>query len=151
MTMDADGQHSGGDIPGFFEALAGYSEEDIRRWGIVIGSRFGSKEQIPRYRYYPNRVGQWFMGRLTGQLMEDTQSGFRLYRSEALQRVTLRTDRFELEMEAILKIARAGYRIHFVPIKTIYPEDEFKKTNFRPIRDTFRISLVVLGEIMGIR
>ncbi|MFC1848753.1 glycosyltransferase family 2 protein [candidate division CSSED10-310 bacterium] len=148
MTMDADGQHSARDIPRLWLALEEQDEEQAP-WGIVIGSRFASRELIPPYRYYPNRCGQIILSGLTGQTLEDTQSGFRIYRTCVLQQLVLHTDRFETETEVIIKTARLGYRILFVPIETIYPENERQKTNFKPILDTYRISIMVLRELLS--
>jgi glycosyltransferase involved in cell wall biosynthesis len=146
VTLDADGQHDPGDIPKLL-ATARAADEQGLDWGLIIGSRFASKELIPAYRYYPNRVGQLFLQWLTGQPIEDTQSGFRVYRTELLRKVELTSERFALETEVILKIARLGNRILFAPITTIYGEDERRTTNFRPVLDTYRIALVVLKEI----
>lgn len=148
MTMDADGQHSPTDIPHFLEFLDKRPAESEDRWGIVIGDRFWDRGDIPRYRYWPNRVGQAFLSLLTGQKMRDTQCGFRLYNATALRAVILKTNRFEFETEAILEVARAGFTLHFVPVTVIYPENEFKKTNFRPIVDTYRISILVLKSMI---
>ncbi|MBN2382772.1 glycosyltransferase family 2 protein [bacterium] len=146
VTLDADGQHDLDDIPGLLETCH-RAEQQGAQWGMVIGSRFAARDLIPRYRYYPNRIGQLFLRWLTGQQIEDTQSGFRVYRVRVLKQLDLCAERFALETEVILKTARLGYQILFTPIQTIYPEHEREKTNFRPFVDTYRISLIVLKEI----
>lgn len=148
MTMDADGQHNAADIPNLVNLMNNQNKKEKKYntipWGIIIGSRFTSHNKIPSYRYYPNKVGKIILTKITGKDLKDTQSGFRIYRSELLKHLSLKSNRFELETEIIFKTIKMGYGIHFVPIQVIYPENERQKTNFRPIVDTYRISIMVL-------
>lgn len=149
LTMDADGQHAVADVPSLLTKFDELEGSGAANWGIIIGSRFHSKEDIPSYRYYPNRVGKSIIGWVVGQEMRDTQSGFRLYNTAMLRKITLSSTRFETETEVIIKAAHVGFTIHFAPISVFYPEDESEKTNFRPIIDTYRISILVLPYILA--
>jgi hypothetical protein len=101
-------------------------------------------EHFPRQRYYSNRVAAFFISKALGQFMEDTQCGFRLYPREALQAISLKTSRYQMETEVLIKAARKGIPLRSVPVKNIYGEEDLPRSNFRPILDTFSICLVVL-------
>jgi len=136
MTVDGDGQHAPAEIADF---LAAYASD---RGDIIIGARLWDKAAIPLYRYIPNQIGIFCISKAAGCRIEDTQSGFRLYRREVLETVQLETTGFETETEALIKAGKAGFRIYSIPVSAIYHSDY--KTNFRPIRDFYRISILFL-------
>ncbi len=136
ITLDADGQHDTSEISHFLSAY----EQDAG--DIVIGSRLRNKDLIPRYRYIPNQIGIFFISWAAGCRIEDTQSGFRLYKREVLEKIQLETSGFETETEVLIKAAKKGFRIHTIPVSAIYQSDY--KTYFRPVRDFYRISILVL-------
>lgn len=136
LTIDGDGQHDAGMIPTFLEAFESASSD------ITIGTRLWNREAIPRYRYIPNRIGVSLISRAAGCRIDDTQSGFRLYRREVLEAVRLSTSGFETETEVLIKAARRGFRISGIPVPVIYQSDY--RTHFRPVRDFYRISILVL-------
>ncbi|MBN1572219.1 MAG: glycosyltransferase family 2 protein [Deltaproteobacteria bacterium] len=139
LTMDADLQHDPGDIPPLIEK---YREGGF---GIVIGSRMASKKDIPRYRLVPNLVGNFFLSNASGRDIEDSQSGMRIYSARLLKAINLTTSKYDTEAEAIIKGGKAGFDFAFVPIKAIYAEDQ--KTYFRPVVDTYLISIVYLRSL----
>lgn len=136
ITLDADGQHDASEISHFVSSFKQNAGD------IIIGSRLRNKELIPLYRYIPNQIGIFFISWAAGCRIEDTQSGFRLYKKEVLENVTLETDGFETETEVLIKAAKKGFRIHTIPVSAIYHSDY--KTYFRPVRDFYRISILVL-------
>lgn len=138
ITIDADGQHNPSDIPVFIKR---FSED---KPDIIIGSRMGQKEKIPKYRYYTNLVGIFFISKATGQVLDDSQSGFRLYRREVIEEINLNTSGFETETEILIKAGRKGYRIVSIPVDVSYKDG---KSNYRPVIDTYRISILVLRSI----
>lgn len=139
LTMDADLQHDPEDIPLLIEK---YREGGF---GIVIGSRMASRRDIPKYRLIPNLVGNMFLSSASGREIEDSQCGMRIYSTELLKVITLNTSRYDTEAEAIIKAGKAGFEFAFVPIKAIYAEDQ--KTYFRPVVDTYLISIVYLRSL----
>ena len=136
MTLDGDGQHAPAEIADFLAAFAS------ERGDIIIGARLWDKAAIPLYRYIPNQIGIFCVSRAAGCRIDDTQSGFRLYKREVLESVQLETTGFETETEVLIKAGKAGFRIHSIPVSAIYNSDY--KTNFRPIRDFYRISILFL-------
>lgn len=138
ITIDADGQHNPSDIPVFIKR---FSED---KPDIIIGSRMGQKEKIPKYRYYTNLVGIFFISKATGQVLDDSQSGFRLYRRGVIEEINLNTSGFEMETEILIKAGRKGCRIVSIPVDVSYKDG---KSNYRPVIDTYRISILVLKSI----
>lgn len=138
VTLDGDLQHDPAEIPKFIDC---YAREGA---GIVIGNRLRCKGRIPRMRYGPNRVGVILFSWLTGQRIEDSQCGFRLYDRKMIQDIRILNNGFEAEADILLRAGKRGYRIGFVPVKAIYFSKCMYRTCYRPIRDTFRISIIFL-------
>ncbi len=125
ITLDADGQHDPDEIPLFTEAYrAGKGD-------LIIGQR--SFAQMPAKSQFGNRVGTFLLGLAMGQPVPDNQSGYRLLSREVMARVRPASTRFEAEVEILLRAKMAGFRLAWVPIKTIYND---KKSHFRPIHDS---------------
>jgi glycosyltransferase involved in cell wall biosynthesis len=140
LTMDGDGQHDPDCLPLFLEAYRRGAGQ------VIIGSRMGSREQIPRLRYYPNLVGTYCLSWATGQYVPDSQSGFRLYAARGLRGLTLGADGFALETELLIKLAKKGARIASLPIPAIYNQNG-QASHYRPVADTYQISIMVLRSI----
>lgn len=138
ITIDADGQHKPSDIPLF---LSRYAED---KPDIIIGNRMVHRERIPKYRYYTNLAGIYFISKATGQALNDSQSGFRLYKKEVINGIALNTSGFETETEILIKAGRMGCRIVHIPVDVSYKDG---KSNYRPVIDTYRISILVLKSI----
>jgi len=136
LTLDGDGQHATDEIAKFVSAFETDSGD------IIIGARLWDRAAIPRYRYIPNQIGIYCISKAAGCRIDDTQSGFRLYRREVLEKITLATTGFETETEVLIRAGKAGFRIYSLPVSAIYHSDY--KTNFRPIRDFYRISILFL-------
>jgi len=138
ITLDADLQHDPSEIPKFIKHHA------IYRSKIVIGNRLQCKEKIPQIRYANNIIGTYTFSWLIGQPVDDSQCGFRLYDREVLENIKILNDGFEAEADILLRAGKRGYKIGFVPIKTIYFSNHSHRSYYRPVKDTFRISIVFL-------
>jgi len=136
LTLDGDGQHETSEIGNFLSAFGNNSGD------IIIGTRLWDRAAVPLYRYLPNLIGIFCISKAAGCKIEDTQSGFRLYRKEVLDSIRLETSGFETETEILIKAGKKGFSMHHIPVSAIYQKDY--KTNFRPVRDFYRISILVL-------
>jgi len=67
-----------------------------------------------------------------GRPIPDNQSGYRLH-SRDVMRTVRPTPAVSSRVEILLRAQMAGFRIAWVPIKTIYND---KVSHFRPIRDS---------------
>lgn len=141
LTLDADTQHDPAEIPALISEAATGAD-------IVIGARLRDREKIPAPRYYTNMVGVRCISWRARQHIEDTQSGFRLYRADVLRGLKLTTARFDTESEILIRAGRKGAIISCVPVRTIYSEDIIKRSHFRPVADTYRICMVFLKSFL---
>jgi glycosyltransferase involved in cell wall biosynthesis len=134
ITLDGDGQHLPQDIP----AMLRVAEET--KADLVIGARPFSRDLMPRSRYYSNTIGSRLASALIGCEVKDSQSGFRLFRIDKFSEIKLRSRRYEIEMEVLIKMARYGCTIAHSPIHMVYFNDD-AHSKLRPIRDTTRTCL----------
>lgn len=130
VTLDADGQHRPEDIP---RLMAPLSDVGV---SAVVGSRKAQVERMPFVRRMTNLFMSWLLSQVAGQTMEDTQSGYRVYRTAVIKDLTVQSSRFEAESEVLLRAARKGHRFAWVPIEAIY--EEGRKSHIHPLRDTIR-------------
>jgi glycosyltransferase involved in cell wall biosynthesis len=135
LLLDADGQHDPADVPTLVEPWQ-RGEADL-----VIGSRWGGREIIPGARYWTNYIGSRVLSWMTGVELFDSQSGYRLIDARLAGRLRLRSRRYAIESEIVIKAARLGARLAHVPVRTIYGENP---SHFRPVLDTFRISCAAI-------
>jgi len=139
ITLDSDGQHDPDYIPDFLAAHEKY------RADLIIGSRTGHKADMPFDRRCSNYLTSHFLSLMLGQKIEDSQSGYRLISVPFLKAVKLKSDRFQLETEIIIKAVKAGFKIDFVPIKVVYGKNFTSSIN--RWLDTYRWLEMVLEEI----
>jgi glycosyltransferase involved in cell wall biosynthesis len=141
ITLDADLQHDPSEIPKFIKHHA------TNKSKIVIGDRLLSRRKIPRIRYGPNIIGKYTFSWLIDQPVKDSQCGFRLYDREVMENIHILNDGFEAEADILLRAGKRGYKIGFVPIKAIYFSNHQHRSHYRPIKDTFRISIIFLKNL----
>jgi len=129
VTLDGDGQHRPQDLPAFFACA---EQTDVR---LVVGNRMDNPRAIPWFR---RQVNRWMSRRLSeraGQLLPDSQCGFRLVHLKAWAGLSLVTDHFEIESEMLLAFIRAGYRVEFVPIQVV---GRGRSSRIHPVADSLR-------------
>lgn len=136
ITIDSDGQHYADDIPRFIERI------EVVPDSLLIGARNLAADNMPSKNTFANRFSNFWYRVETGERLEDTQSGFRLYPLRKLQHIRFITSRYEFEVEIIVRAAWRGVRVENIPIKVYYPPQEERVSHFRPLRDFTRISLL---------
>jgi len=102
---------------------------------LVVGERQFSKDRMPPSRYYANRLGSAVLSWFVGANMTDTQCGFRVFRTDALQRLRLTACGYEIETEMLIKVRRRSGIVTSVPVTAVYTGQVSK---LRPVRDTTR-------------
>ena len=113
VTLDADGQHDPAEIPSFLAARERTAAD------LIIGRRDFSR--MPPIRRLANRLGGIALSWAAGRNIPDNQSGYRLLSRRLMEVVGASTEAgFEYEIEMITTCIRAGYRLDWVPIRTIY-------------------------------
>ena len=112
ITIDADGQHKAEDIPKF---LTNFDSADI-----IIGNRMNNVGNMPMLRIFANIISSSIVSGICNQQINDSQSGYRLIKSEILNNMELKRDDYHMETEILLKAAEKGYTMGDVPIKVAY-------------------------------
>lgn len=136
ITMDADGQHDPREIPKFLFYYEKYNTD------FIIGTRKHKTSEMPPLRLLVNKVTSFIASLLSGIRIHDSQSGYRFISKNIIEKIDLKTNRFQMETEIIVKTARAGFLIGEIPIKTIYLS-RFK-SHINPFIDTIRFIKLTL-------
>lgn len=136
ITIDSDGQHYAKDLPSFIEEIK------IQPNALLIGSRFMEGKNQPKSSGFANKFSNFWYQVETGLKLPDTQSGYRLYPIKALENKKWFCNKYEFEIEIIVRAAWAGVQVKSVPIDVFYPSKEERITHFRPFKDFFRISVL---------
>ena len=143
VLIDGDGQDDPLEIPRLVEAL----RADV---DLVVGSRFiGTFEPgaITPVNRWGNRFLTWVINRLFATRLTDTQAGFKTFRAETLRRVNLRAHRFDIEVDLLLGVLRAGGRIVEVPVRRAPRQHGASRLN--SLRDGMRILRRILALLLG--
>ncbi len=116
VTFDADGQHRIEDIKQVIQPII------ENKTDIVIGSRFLNEEknEVPEYR----KVGIKIITKVTNvsinQKITDSQSGFRAYSKQVLEKLSPSDVGMGISTEILIKSSKMGFKILEVPIKILY-------------------------------
>ncbi len=139
LCLDADLQHPASSIPDFLQAA------ETESASIIIGNRSKSWKEMPFLRVISNRTTSALLSMLTRQKIKDSQCGFRLIQRRVLEDIKLNENGFQLESEFIIEAVKKGYAISFVPIPTIYNQEE---SNINHLGDTFRFIRLFIKEFV---
>ncbi len=143
ITADADGQHTVEDCWKLAEALTHTTKRTM-----YLGSRDFNLPNVPPKSRFGNKTTSLVFKLLYGQWLPDTQTGLRAFRREELQfMIDVPGERFEYEMQVLIACARGGIDMVPITIETVY-ENENEGTHFHPIRDSYRIYKVILGNFV---
>jgi glycosyltransferase involved in cell wall biosynthesis/3-hydroxymyristoyl/3-hydroxydecanoyl-(acyl carrier protein) dehydratase len=136
VTFDADGQHLAGDIT----VMAHKSAENPD--ALIVGSRKFDNPNIPQGNVFANKFSNFWFLLQTAKKLPDTQTGFRLYPLRKIGKIRLFTNRYETELELLVRCSWQGIKLVPQPINVYYPPIEERVSHFRGGKDFFRISLL---------
>lgn len=136
ITIDSDGQHLASDIGLFLDKIQQYPDS------LIVGSRLLRHANMPGGNTFANKFSNFWYRLQTGINLPDTQSGFRLYPLHKIIRMHFITNRYESELEILVRAAWKGIYVTTVPISVYYPPREERISHFRPFVDFFRISIL---------
>jgi glycosyltransferase involved in cell wall biosynthesis len=134
ITIDSDGQHYASDIPLFIDEISNNGE------ALLIGSRNMTHENIPKKSSFGNKFSNFWFWFETNTKLTDTQSGFRIYPLKSIP-VNYFTNKFEFEIEVIVRSAWKEIPVKNIPINILYDPNE-RVSHFRPFKDFTRISIL---------
>jgi glycosyltransferase involved in cell wall biosynthesis len=136
ITIDSDGQHFAKDLPSFFDKVETFPGS------IIIGARNMGQASVPGGSSFGNKFSNFWFRVETGIKSPDTQSGYRLYPLEPLNRLRFITRKYEFEIEVLVRAAWKGIKVESVPVTVYYAPKEERVSHFRPFKDFFRISIL---------
>lgn len=112
VIQDADLEYDPQDLPSLLELIAD------GRADAVFGSRF--RGGVHRVLYFWHRMGNGLLTLVSNMLTDlnltDMETCYKMVRTDLLQSLPLRTDRFGIEPELTARLSQAGARIYEVPI-----------------------------------
>lgn len=133
VTADADGQHAPKDI------LAVASALEQHPGSLILGVRDFRQTDVPFKSFWGNRITSAVYFMSTGRRCADTQTGLRgIPRRFYDLCQSSPGERYEYEMNLLLTMGRERIPFIFVPIDTIYLEQN-RASHFHPVRDSLRI------------
>lgn len=109
VTFDADGQHDPKAVRNMVDSLNGAD--------FVIGARYFI--DIPLNKRVGN-FGLNFITRMLGGVLTDSQSGMRALNRRALEAVRIRSNRYEISSELVVRANQAGLRIKEIPVRCFF-------------------------------
>lgn len=139
VTADADGQHHVQDVCALAAALAEGTDS------LVLGTRDLTLPHVPFRSKVGNRLTSWAFHLLYGSKLSDTQTGLRGIPWSLLEWCAgIGGERFEYEMNMLIRAARERVPIRQVDIQTIYYNNN-AGTHLRAVRDSWRVCLILLS------
>jgi glycosyltransferase involved in cell wall biosynthesis len=113
LTLDGDGQHDPAEVPALLSAWKDSGAD------LVVGAR--DYLQMPPVRWFTNSLSKLVFSWAVGVKVPDNQSGYRLRTRRLAEADLASTEQgFAFEVEEIAICVGRGYRLVWVPIKTIY-------------------------------
>ena len=134
VILDSDGQHDPNDIPVLLEPILSGDAD------FVIGSRFvegGSGDGMPAYRKLGVKVITAASNLTSDLSIKDTQSGFRAFSRNALDRIKLAQNGMESTLEMLEQCNEYGLAVKEVP--TIIRYDVPKGSRFTAMSHGFTV------------
>jgi glycosyltransferase involved in cell wall biosynthesis len=109
VTFDADGQHDPKAVRNMVDSLNGAD--------FVIGARYFI--DIPLNKRVGN-FGLNFITRMLGGVLTDSQSGMRALNRRALETIRIRSNRYEVSSELVVRANQKGLRIKEIPVRCFF-------------------------------
>ncbi len=134
LQMDADGQHDALAIPFFLKAARKHPED-------LIAGMPQYDASVPKAREQGRKITNfWVAIETLSKDIPDSMCGFRVYPVKSVWPVAkkIRTYRMGFDIEILVRLAWAGLKMRFYPIKVSYPEDGV--SNFRVFGSNVEIS-----------
>ena len=145
LTIDADGQHDVADVPALVAAATASPT------ALVVGTRAGGDESAPMASRIGREISNWLVWCESGVVIDDSQSGMRVYPLAAIGEIDGGASRYGFETQVISRAGWFGVAVVRVPIRSIYVVAGGRTTHFRLVYDTalaVRMHAALLGRAL---
>lgn len=138
MIQDADFEYDPCDVPSLLQPFLDGKAD------VVYGSRFKpNTSQVHRtYHYYVNRFLTISSNLLSGIHLTDMETCYKIFRADLLKAMSLKSNRFGIEIELTAYIAKTKARIFELPIH-YYP-----RTHLQGKKITWRDGVAALAHLV---
>jgi glycosyltransferase involved in cell wall biosynthesis len=138
LIQDADLEYDPRDYPTLLQPI----EEGLA--DVVYGSRFlGAPHRVTMFWHQvANKLLTFMTNIMYDSILTDMETGYKVFRREVIEGMTIRSKRFNFEPEFTAKILKRKYRIFEVPI-TFNPRDYADGKKIK-LRDAFEAVLALL-------
>ncbi len=112
IVQDADLEYSPKDYPKLLEPILSGDAD------VVYGSRFlgGPHRVLFFWHYVGNMIVTLLSNALTNLNLTDMETGYKVFRTEVVKKLDMKSNRFGCEPEITAKIGKRRYRLYEVPI-----------------------------------
>ena len=143
VQVDADGQHDISDFPKLF------SQAQLNPEALITGVPLYD-DSVPKARFYSRYLTHfWVWVETLSFEIKDSMCGFRVYPLAAtVNQLDKRLySHMVFDTSIMVRLFWDGVKVVSVPTRVIYPKDGV--SNFRMLRDNFRITKMHIGLVMG--
>ena len=138
VCLDSDGQHLVSDAINVGNTM-------IKENKYTLGTRLFNTKETPLRNKTGNRITSRFFKRLYGIYIKDTQTGLRAIPNRLIDfMLNVEGSRFEYEMNVLIDLVHNGEKIIEEDIKTVYLPNSNKKSNFKVLKDSYKIYKIML-------
>ncbi len=142
VTADSDGQHTVLDVMRVAKKTAA---SPVRT--MVFGCRNFKEPQVPFHNRWGNTLTSLFFRLMHGAKCSDTQTGLRGFNHGLLEYlIGIDGERFEYEMNMLIRATKDRVKIAEITIETVYNEDG-KASHFNVVRDSSLVMRSVFGNL----
>lgn len=145
VTADCDGQHLISDL--LKVAKSAFSDKSA----LHLGSRDFDDPSVPQRSRRGNLTTRRLFDFLYGLKLDDTQTGLRAFSYSLLpELLKIKGNRFEYEMNMLVRFKKLEIPIKETPITTVYeekPHDVEKVSHFRTLQDSFRVMAILFKNL----
>ena len=135
ITLDGDGQHCPADALNLVGAIPAGQRP------IVVGRRTGmAGKHVPWTSRFGRKFSNFWVAVSGGPLLQDSQSGFRIYPLPEAMNLGVIARRYQFEVEILVRAKWTGIPVIEAPVGVNYAPGAERISHFRPFVDFMRNS-----------